>query len=108
VLVRHRFAVDQPDPLDHQLVARLDRGATSQGPERLNRATQLLAQLAHDRLGSGLARVDLAAWKLPAAGDILRTDAARGQHPAVQHQRGTDHGGHGCIGISYFGSPVHG
>ena len=64
---------------------------TQQRPRSLDRDAELLPQLASKSIGTGLARLDLAARKLPTAGEVLAGGSLRDENPAAPVE---EHGRH--------------
>jgi len=94
VLERAWLALDERGNVHVQGEAGSDVGRAEQLTDG-DPDTQLLAALAGQGAGRGLAGLDLAAGELPAAGERGRCAAPGGQHPAVVHDRGPDDDLHG-------------
>jgi hypothetical protein len=91
VLARNGLAMDDPRQVDTQHVPTAQGLLTGEPPANLDLAVELLPDLARAGLRCGLARVDLAAGKLPPTRQLRRSHSSGGKQSAVPHDGGAHH-----------------
>ena len=90
VVTGPRLGVDEPAHRDPEQMGRPDRLVTVEPAVDHDRAAELLADLADQRVARRLPRLDLAARELPPAGDGGWRRTPGGEEAPVPHDRGAD------------------